>query len=486
MPAMPRFTLRFALLLALLAPLAARAADNTSKHTLNLPSGPFPITAFVNTIDLATPDGKPAAEIVTTAFIHDGPNRPVTFAFNGGPGAASAFLDLGAIGPWRVPIALPIVPSQNPAPVDNADTWLPFTDLVFIDPVGTGYSRAIGSGDAEKPFISVDGDIRSLATTVRRWLEAHGRLQSPIFLAGESYGGFRVPRLARALLEQQGIGVSGIVMISPVLDFNGRDGAYDPFRSAVVVPALTAAHRHTTDRTALADVEAYAKGPYIEDLLRGPNNAAAQDRIATELSGFTGLDPALIRRLGGRIDWQAALRDRNAGPPAMVASPYDANLLASDPFPFDRFERTPDPALDGLRGPLTEAVLTLYHDRLGWQPDGAPNRQYVLLSDTLAREWDYGRSMNRPESMTALRTYLALDPTARAMVTDGLYDLVTPYFANALLLDQIPETNPPGRLALHAYEGGHMFYTVPASRHALQTDAAALVAAALAAKPPHE
>ncbi len=490
--------MRFLLLALLLAAAPARAADHTSQHTIQLPDGPLALTAMVETQHLETADGKPAAEIVTTAFTHapandppadhapadhasadHAPSRPVTFAFNGGPGAASAFLDLGAIGPWRVPLAIPVIPSQDPAPVDNADSWLPFTDLVFIDPPGTGYSRA-ATPDAAKPLYTIDGDIRVLATTVRRWLEAHGRLQSPVFLVGESYGGFRAPRLARALLEQQGVGVRGIVMISPVLDFNGRDGAYEPFHNAVLIPALAAAHAHASTRQAIANAEAYAQGAYIQDLLRGPDDLAAQDRIATALAGFTGLDPALIRRLAGRIDAQAAQRDRN---PGQVASPYDATLLAADPFPAARFDNSPDPALDGLRGPLTAAMLTLYHDRLGWQPDGAPNRQYSLLDSQIARDWDYGRSGNRPESMTALRQYLALDPTVRALVVGGLTDLVTPYFANALLLAQVPATTPPGRLALQVFQGGHMFYTNPDSRHALQQAAAALIHDALAASP---
>ena len=461
------------ILLVFVAATPAFAADKTTRHTLALPDGPVAMTAAVETHKLATPDGKPAAEIVTTAFTADGPARPVTFAFNGGPGAASAYLDLAAIGPWRVPLAVPVVPSQDPAPVDNAETWLAFTDLVFIDPPGTGYSRWLGDGpDAGKPFLSVDGDIRTLATTIRRWLEAHGRLGSPVFLAGESYGGFRAPRLARALLDQQGVGVRGIVMISPVLDFNGRDAAYDPVHFAAQLPSITAAHLRARTRADNAAAETYAAGPYIADLLRGPNDAAALDRLAATLAPLTGLDPALIRRRGGRIDLGAVLRDTQ---PGAVASPYDATLAALDPFPAAAFDHSPDPVLDGLKGPLTTAMLALYHGRLEWQPDGTPNRQYTLLNDELNRQWDYGRSNGRPESMTALRQYLALDPTARALVVHGLYDLVTPYFANALLLAQVPDSAAGPRLSLKAYPGGHMFYLDETSRRALRDDARAMI-----------
>ena len=125
-------------------------------------------------------------------------------------------------------------------------------------------------------------------------------------------------------------------------------------------------------------------------------------------------------------------------------------------------------------------MLDIYRTQLDWQPEGAPARQYVLLSESIAREWDYGHGSSRPEAMTELRQYLALDPTVRVLVAHGLTDLVTPYFASKLLLDQVPETQPPGRLELRAYGGGHMFYSRDASRAALHGDAAALVGAALA------
>ena len=470
------------LILLLLFAAPAYAADSTTKQAMNLPAGPLAFTASVETLTLANPEGQPQAEIVTTAFLHDAPApRPVTFAVNGGPGASSAWLDLGALGPWRVPVAIPIVPSQPQAPVDNAETWLPFTDLVFIDPVGTGYSRALGKDEsAARPFYSVDNDIRSLATVIRRWLQSHRRLGSPVFIAGESYGGFRAPRLARALLDQQGVGVSGLVMISPVLDFNGRDAPYDPLKWAARLPSLVAAARHAASRDAVRDAEAYARTDYLTDLVRGPNDPAAVASITDHVARLTGLDPALVRRREGRIDLESFLRDRN---PGEVASPYDAAIAAADPFPAAPHDNSPDPILDGLRGPMTSAMLTLYATRLDWQPNGAPNRQYQLLNEGVARGWDYGHGNARPQSMTALRQYLALDPSAQALVTHGITDLVTPYFADVLLLDQVPDTTPPGRLGLKVYPGGHMAYLRDDSREALRSDAAALVKAALAARP---
>ena len=474
------------LLLPVLAPALAQApahapahaTDKTTRHTLTLPTGPLPFTATVETIKLANPKGEAQAEIVTTAFLHDpAPGeapRPVTFAFNGGPGAASAWLDVGAIGPWRVPIRF--VPGQDAALVDNAETWLPFTDLVFVDPVGTGYSRAMVTGDAARPFSTVDGDIDSLATVMRRWLEAHDRLLSPKFIVGESYGGFRAPRLARALQDAQGVGVNGLVLVSPVLDFNGFQAPYNPLRWAAAIPALTAATRHATSRDQVQDAEEYARTDYLTDLLRGTPDATA--RLVARTAALTGLPPDVVQRHAGRIDTFTAVRERA---PGTVASPYDATIAVPDAFPERTFGSAPDPVLDGLRAPITSAMLTVYR-RLEWQPEGAPNRQYELLSDGVNRAWDYGRSNVRPEALTALRQYLALDATARVLVEHGLYDLVTPYFANVLLTDQVPWLGAPGRLNLRAHAGGHMFYLDDASRAALRDETAAMVKAALEAR----
>ena len=168
----------------------------------------------------------------------------MTFAVNGGPGAGSAWLQLGALGPWRLPMQ-GLAPSSPPALVDNDDTWLDFTDLVFIDPPGTGYSRLVAAGDeARRRFWSVDGDIDALAGVIRRWLVANGRLGSPKFIVGESYGGFRGPRLAKALATEQGVGVSGMILVSPVLDFAPLSGGpAEPLSLLTRLPSYAAAFR---------------------------------------------------------------------------------------------------------------------------------------------------------------------------------------------------------------------------------------------------
>ena len=459
---------------------AAQTPDRTTSHSLVLPNRTLAFTATVSTIRLANPQGAAQADVVVTAFQLTGAptSRPVTFAVNGGPGASSAWLSLGAMGPWRLPFDGAISPSMPPALVDNAETWLDFTDLVFIDPVTTGYSRVLGGDDVRRRMLSVDGDIDTLANVVRRWLEANNRLQSPKFIAGESYGGFRGPKLARALLDDQGIGVSGLILVSPVLDFNGRDAPWDPMRWVTRLPSMAAAAQGARGRAELRETEEYAATDYLLDLVRGEHDAAAVGRISARVAELTGLDPALVLRRAGRIDLSTFARQRE---PGRVASPYDATVSAADPFPAATNDNSPDAILDGLRGPLSSAMMDLMANRLDWKGGSVPGRRYYLLNESTAREWDYGRGNSRPESFSALRAYLALDPAVRVLVVHGLTDLVTPYFASKLLLDQVAEPGSWDRAQLKVYGGGHMFYSRDLSRAALHGDAEALVSAAVAA-----
>lgn len=467
------------------APAAERAPrlppDATSQHTLDLPNRTLRFAATAGSIRLTDPQGAPQADVAYIDYrleAADPRARAVTFVLNGGPGAASAWLHLGALGPWRLPMAGDAaLPSAPPELLPNAETWLDFTDLVFIDPVGTGYSGFARPGDeVRRRLWSVDGDIRSLAEVVRRWLEENGRVLSPKVLVGESYGGFRGPRLVRALQRDEGIGIGALVLVSPVLDFGGRSEAFDPLGWATRLPTMAAAARAkagTLDRADLAEVERYAAGDYLVDLLRGERDAEAAARVGERVAALTGLDPDLVRRRRGRVETEEFLRELGRGE-GRVASAYDATETRPDPFPRSVAGRHPDPVLDGLIAPLTSAMLDLYGSRLGWRPEG---RRYELLNRAVGREWDWGRDRVAPESVVSLRTALALDVRLRVFVAHGLFDLVTPYFRSKLLLDQIPRGAGGDRIRFAAYPGGHMFYAVGASRAALRDEARAVVEA---------
>src|SRR5262249_24496259 len=223
--------------------VARLPADSVTDHTVELPGRTLHFKATAGSIPLNDAEsGALQAEIAYVAYVMGSPadNRPVTFLFNGGPGAASAYLDIGAVGPWRLPLDN-VTSSMSPMLGPNAETWLDFTDLVFIDPVGTGYSRIAAPGDnVRRQFYSVDGDGNALAVIIRKWIEKNGRQNSVKFVVGESYGGFRVPKVARAL-SGQGVGVRCLVMISPVLDFatlgNRR---HDPMSWVARLPSMAA------------------------------------------------------------------------------------------------------------------------------------------------------------------------------------------------------------------------------------------------------
>jgi carboxypeptidase C (cathepsin A) len=365
-----------------------------------------------------------------------------------------------------------IVPSAKPMP--NVETWLDFTDLVFIDPANTGYSRVLDSSErSRRRLFSVDGDIAYLAEAVRHWLDRFDRNVSPKYLLGESYGGFRAPRIARELSTNQGTGVSGLVLISPKLDFGDLSVAFNPLSFATRLPSMAAAMRSeqgTVTRAQLADVEEYARGQFLVDLVRGETDLETIARRSARVADFTGLDPASVRRYHGLISNDVFVHelDRARG---RVSSVYDATVTSLDPFPLDPASDYPDPVLEGLKAPVSSAMLAIFENRLNWRPDSS----YQLGNAEVNRAWDWGnRIWNPPQSMTALRTALSLDSRMTVLIAHGLFDLLTPYMATQLLLDQMPEPGFNSRTRLATYAGGHMFYMADGARRAFRDDAMTL------------
>src|ERR1700724_1019469 len=307
--------------------------DSTTRQTLALPGRTLDFAPPAGSFRLFDDKGEPQADIAYTSYQLDGADarsRPVTFLFNGGPGAASAYLQLGNAGPWRLAInGEAAFPSASPDLQPNAETWLDFTDLAFIDPVNTGYSRFVATGDdVRRRFFSIDGDANALALTIRRWLEKSGRLLSPKFVGGESYGGIRGPRIVRKLQTEQGVGVKGLILVSPVLDFRERGGS-SILQYVVSLPTMAAVAREAkgpVTRAGMADVEAYARGDFLSDLIKGEADAEATRRLADRVSALTGIDRAVSRRLAGRFDVSEFRReyDRRNG---RVTGRYDASVL---------------------------------------------------------------------------------------------------------------------------------------------------------------
>jgi carboxypeptidase C (cathepsin A) len=451
--------------------------DSTTKQAVALPGRTLAFTATAGSIRLFNDKGEPLADIAYTSYQLEGVeqrSRPVTFFFNGGPGAASAYLQLGDAGPWRLPInGDAAISSASPDLAPNAETWLDFTDLVFIDPVGTGYSRFVATDeDVRKRFFSIDGDVNALAVTIRRWLEKSDRLLSPKFIVGESYGGIRGPRIVRELQTQQGVGVRGLVLVSPILDFREHSGS-SILQYVASLPTMAAVAREAkgpVTRADMADVEAYARGDFLGDLVRGEADAEATTRLADRVSALTGIDQAVSRRLAGRFDVSEFRReyDRRNG---KVRGRYDASVSGFDPDPDSSASHFSDPSGDPLIAPLTSAVVDLTTGTLNWRPDGP----YHLLNNAVERAWDFGRGLTPLESTSQLRQILALDPKLKLLVGHGLFDLATPYFGSKILLDQLPAYASPERVKFVVYPGGHMFYSRDAARQAFRSDAEALM-----------
>lgn len=460
-------------------PLPAPAATH---HELTLPGRTLRYTATAGSLPVRDQSGRTLAEIAYIAYVLDRPegsaasDRPVTFALNGGPGAASAYLNLGLMGPKRLPFGRQgDAPSRPPLLLDNTETWLDFTDLVFIDPVGAGFSRfAAGNEEARGLLWSVEGDYKSLSRFVANWLRMNDRLASPKYLVGESYGGFRAPKIVKELQTGDGVGVSGIVMISPVLDFTfQRDARASPLSWAVSLPAMAAVKLERDgklSREALAETERYAAGDYLADLLRGPRDKDALKRMADRVSALTGLDRSLVERMGGKVDTGTFLRERERSR-GLVGSPYDGSVTAFDPAPEAARSHAPDAVLEAITAPLTSAMLSHYAKELNWRPEG----RYFLLNEEVSRRWNYGQGRGDRESMSELRSVLALDPKLTAIVAHGFSDFVTPYFESKLLLDQLPALGDPGRVKLEVFPGGHMFYARDVSRAGLRDTVRAVI-----------
>ncbi|MGE3244702.1 MAG: S10 family peptidase [Beijerinckiaceae bacterium] len=449
--------------------------DVTTKHAISVggQSIAFSATAGYITLRNAT-TREPLADIAYIAFARNGTDparRPVTFAFNGGPGYASAWLNLGAMGPWRLPMnGEGVFPSAAPALSDNQESWLSFTDLVFIDPAGTGYGRIRGKGVTDTLW-SVDGDIDSLATVIRRWSEQNGRTASPKYLAGESYGGFRVPKIAHKLQTDQGVGVDGLIMISPVLDFSTRR-MNGPLQRVAELPSMAAvamSRGKAITRADLRPVEDYARGQFVVDLLKGRSDSAAVARLSSRVSALTGLDRSFVEKRAGRITASAFAREfyRASG---KVASAYDGLVTGLDPDRYSSSNDAEDQLRLGLHAPLVQAMAGLYRERLQWiYPEG----RYMFQNKQAGRSWKWGR---RPaQAVDDLASVVALDPNLKAFVVHGLTDLVTPYFDTQMVLDRMTPIGNGKRIRLQVYPGGHMFYSREESRKAFRDDVRAMM-----------
>jgi carboxypeptidase C (cathepsin A) len=450
-------------------------ADKTVRESIVIGGRTIAYDATVGTIGVRDDKGKEIGQVVYTSYVVPGAaNRPVTFAFNGGPGASSVYLNMGAVGPKRVQFgAQGNAPSDAPVATDNPNSWIDFTDLVFIDPIGTGFSRSlVDEAATKKAFYANDPDIKYLSKVVFDWLVKAGRLRSAKYIMGESYGGYRAPRIAYELQSQIGVGVSGLVMVSPYLDPASGDGAtaLSPLPWMIDLPSMAAAHLEREGKLtpeAMVSVEAYTRGDFATDLLRGRSDPQATSRVVQRVSELTGLDPALVQRMGGRIDSGTYLREVHRAD-GTIGSAYDSNVTAFDPFPWSARRQSNDPILDALIAPTTSAMVDFVTRVVGWKTDA----RYHALSFEVNQAWDRGRPDDTP--VQDLRKAIANDPRMAVMIAHGWDDLSCPFFASRLIVDQMPSFGATERVKLRVYPGGHMFYSRSDSGASFKRDARAM------------
>lgn len=452
------------------APAIADPVRSVTRHTGTFGGTRMAYRAIAGDTYLKDKDGKPLASITSYTYLKEGPvdpNRPITFLWNGGPGSGSLWLHMGAFGPKRV--AIPSDARDDGAPpypiVDNAESLLDVTDIVFIDPVGTGFSRALGKTDP-KDYWGVTKDAKSMAAFIRLWLNEHGRWNAPKFIGGESYG---TTRSAAVIKELEGtytdVAINGIILISSILDFSqAADVPGNELGYVTNLPSMAAtAWFHNKVEGKPATVEAFvdearqfAIGPYATALLKGNSlTVAERQQILPQLSRFTGVSQTYLANADLRLSpsrfYKELLRDRG-----VVIGRLDTRYTGRD---YDNAGETPDndPSFYAIDGAYTAAMNAWSREGLKYSPD----LTYSSIGGT--RDWDW----NIGEGPRGGSGYLNVAPWIgkamrensglRVFVGQGYYDFATPFFGAEYSLNR---TGMPtdGRIVWQYYHSGHMMY----------------------------
>src|ERR1700723_3319064 len=441
-------------------------ADAHVEQSIQLGGKTLHYTVTVGALPVRDGEGKVAGQVVYTAYTVDGENRPVTFALNGGPGASSVFLNFGAIGPKHLKAGNEgDSPSDPTSLTDNPGTWLDFTDIVFIDPIGTGFSRSlVDEAETKKLFYAPRPDIEYLSLVIYKWLVQNDRLLDKQYLVGESYGGYRGPMITHYLQSTLGVAMNGLVLVSPYLNPEKGDGDLSPIPWMIDLPSITAAYLESEGKLTDAAMQqgmAYTRGDYAQALLKGRSDTAANDAMIAHVTEMTGLDPKFVKFAGGRLDIRAYLREvhRTQG---LIGSVYDSNVTASDPFPYAPTQQTGDPILESIVAPTTTAMVDFITRTVGWKTDA----RYEALSYDVNRQWDRNDDL-RKGAVRDLRESVAADPKLRVLIVHGWNDLSCPFMGSVLSVDQMPIMGDASRVQVHEFPGGHMFYTRPVNQDAL-------------------
>ncbi|MEO7674146.1 MAG: peptidase S10 [Pyrinomonadaceae bacterium] len=449
---------------------SARIGARTLNYTVT--TGFMPIKNAVS--------GDTEARIFFMAYTMDSPptGRPLMFSFNGGPGSASVWLHLGALGPRRVKMLDDgLMPPPPYELVDNDQTWLTETDIVFIDPVGTGYSRASKPELASK-FFGVNGDIESVGEFIRMYLGRNERWSSPLFLVGESYGTTRAAGLSNHLFER-GIGLNGILLISTVLNFQTiRFADNNDMPLVLILPSYASTawfHKRLSPAMQSKSVEQVAQearnfsaNEYMPAMLRIDSlTSAERSALAAKFSSFTGLSADFIERNNFRVELgefnKELLRSdrRSTGRLDSRFKGIDRDAASDGP--------DMDPSMSAIRTPYTAAFNSYVRGELGYKSD----TEYYILGGGISSPWNWNVNNSYADTSIPLKNAMAKNPYMKVFLAQGYYDMATPFYAaeytvSAMNLDPQLRRN----VSFAYYEAGHMMYIEKASLKKLKDDAA--------------
>jgi carboxypeptidase C (cathepsin A) len=428
--------------------------------------GDLKYSATVGMLPVKDAYGETKAGIFFTAYTVDSPEpRPLTFSFNGGPGSSSVWLHLGALGPKRVKLGDDGEALDAPYDlVDNSESWLSFTDLVFIDPVGTGFSRSLKAED-EESFWGLSGDVDSIADFIRSYLTRFERWMSPLYIAGESYGTTRAAGLSDALMDR-GIGLKALVLISSILNFQtARFNRGNDLPFLLFLPTYAAtAHFHgklSKDLQAkpleelLVEVEEFCESEYLLALNKGSSLSPEKTAETVEkLARFTGLDPLYIELTGLRINIHRFCKEllRKEG---RTVGRLDSRYKGIDPI---GVSESPEFDPSTVIGPAFTHCLNDYIQReLGYR---SKLPYYISNPDKLWARWKWGDAGGGyPDTSEALRRTMSKNKFMRVFIANGYYDLATPYFATRYTLNHMAlDPSLLGNITNGYYESGHMMY----------------------------
>jgi carboxypeptidase C (cathepsin A) len=456
-------------------------------HTVTVNGRRLEYTASAGYLQTKDRSGKPLADLFYVAYVKAPPAgetvRPIAFAFNGGPGGSSVWLHLGALGPRRV--LLPDEGKTLPRTfelVDNEYTWLEFTDLVFVDPVGTGYSRPAPGVDG-KQFEGVTGDVASIASFICLYLTRYERWESPMFLVGESYGTTRAAALSRYLQDRLGIYPKGIVLISTALNF--QTISFEPNNDlpyVLYLPSYTATawyHKKLPKDLLESDLqsvvekaERWASGEYLLALMQGDTLPKEQrEKVAAELARYSGLPLRFVLRNNLRVSntrfMKELLRDENRTVGIMDGrvSGFDIDPASGEP--------EYDPSMAIATAPFVACVNGYLRKDLEFDTD----RRYRFLSMRVNEAWNWGRSGRQGLDVApALKQAITENDHLKVFVASGYYDLNTAYFAKKYVFDHLGlNAHLRGNITSGYYPAGHQMYTDVACLKRLTADAAAFI-----------